>query len=152
MVDYDFLFGDDLIGETVIDLEDRYFSPDYNSIMRKPIEYRKLYHPTSSVSQGTLLCWPEIYPTNVSPEVSKKFDITAKPATEFEVRLVVWDTEELKMMDDEGTTDGFIRAFFNSSNYKDTDTHFRNQDGKCSFNYRLLFPITSHDVEKKLTI
>lgn len=56
----------------------------------------------------------------------KKWDISAKPATEFEVRVVVWQTEDLKMMDAEGTTDGFIRAFFDSQKSKDTDTHFRN--------------------------
>lgn len=27
--DYDDLFGDDLIGRTVIDLDDRFFSPDW---------------------------------------------------------------------------------------------------------------------------
>ena len=43
------------------------------------------------------------------------------------------------MMDIEGTTDGFIKAFFDSNHAKETDTHFRNQNGECSFNYRLLF-------------
>ena len=67
MWDHDLLFGDDLIGTTEIDLEDRYFSPDYNGIPKKPIEYRQLYHPSSQVSQGTVLMWPEIYPMTTEP-------------------------------------------------------------------------------------
>jgi len=39
-MDYDDIFGDDLIGETVIDLEDRYFSTEWQCIKNKPIEYR----------------------------------------------------------------------------------------------------------------
>ena len=45
-------------------------------------------------------------------------------------------------MDAEGTSDVFIRAFFDSKEQtKETDTHFRCSDGKASFNYRLLFNI-----------
>jgi len=46
------------------------------------------------------------------------------------------------MMDAEGTSDVFIRTFFDSRECtKETDTHFRCQTGKASFNYRLLFDI-----------
>mmetsp|Transcript_510 Transcript_510/g.628 ORF Transcript_510/g.628 Transcript_510/m.628 type:complete len:132 (+) Transcript_510:226-621(+) len=59
-----------------------------------------------------------------------------------EIRVVVWDTKDLPMMDDEGTTDGFVKCFFDTGICtKETDTHYRNQDGKCNFNYRLLFRI-----------
>ena len=56
------------------------------------------------------------------------------------------------MMDAEGTTDGFVRCFFESDQSKDTDTHFRNSDGKCSWNYRMLFPFNSSSKNQKLKI
>ncbi len=45
--DYDDLFGDDLIGKTVVDLDDRFFCPEWQQIDDKPIEYRQLYHQSS---------------------------------------------------------------------------------------------------------
>lgn len=45
--DYDDLFGDDLIGTTIIDLDDRFFCPEWQQIEDKPVEYRSLYHPSS---------------------------------------------------------------------------------------------------------
>ena len=50
MWDYDLLFGDELIGITKVDMEDRYFSADWKSITHKPVEHRQLYHPSSAVS------------------------------------------------------------------------------------------------------
>jgi len=83
--------------------------------------------------------WAEIIPTNTDIRTLETYDISPKPTDEYEIRVVVFDTKELKMMDIEGTTDGFVKCFFNPSNAKETDTHFRNQNGECSFNYRLLF-------------
>ena len=54
------------------------------------------------------------------------FDIAPKPTDKNEVRIAVFDTKKLKMMDAEGTTDGFIKCFFNTKNAKETDTHYRN--------------------------
>mmetsp|Transcript_30279 Transcript_30279/g.29597 ORF Transcript_30279/g.29597 Transcript_30279/m.29597 type:complete len:177 (-) Transcript_30279:658-1188(-) len=48
--DYDDLFGDDIIGETVVDLDDRFFCPEWQSINEKPVEYRQLKHASSTVS------------------------------------------------------------------------------------------------------
>jgi len=47
-MDHDFLFGDDLIGTTFVDLEDRYFMPEWRAIKNKPVEYRELKHPSSA--------------------------------------------------------------------------------------------------------
>ena len=48
-MDYDDLFGDDLIGQTSIDLDNRHFSPEWRSIQDKPIEHRHLYIPGSKL-------------------------------------------------------------------------------------------------------
>ena len=64
----------------------------------------------------------------------------------------MFETEELKMMDVEGTTDGFVKVFFDPSKAKDTDTHFRNQDGHCSWNYRMLHKINYPNKNSKLTV
>ena len=50
VIDFDDIFGDDAIGSTSIDLEDRFFSVDWQSLKNKPIEYRDIYHPSSACS------------------------------------------------------------------------------------------------------
>jgi len=94
--------------------------------------------------------WVEINPTALPPENAPKiYDIGLKPDEVFEVRLVIFDTVDLAMFDDEGTSDAFCRAFFDSKiEDHETDTHFRCQDGKASWNYRLNFRISISDTRK----
>lgn len=90
LMDYDILFGDDLIGSTKIDIEDRYFSTDWLAMHVKPIEHRKLYHTASKCPQGSIKMWLEINSTESTKRV--KYDIEPKPPQEFEVRVVVWES------------------------------------------------------------
>jgi hypothetical protein len=58
--DSDDLFGDDMIGETFVDLDDRFFNPEWAKLAHKPIEYRQLYLPSSQMSQGMVSMWVDI--------------------------------------------------------------------------------------------
>ena len=43
-----------------------------------------------------------------------------------EIRVVIWDTVDVVMMDAEGTSDVYCRSFFDSKEeVHETDTHFR---------------------------
>ena len=90
--DYDEIFGDDSIGTTIVDLEDRFFSPEWQSIKNKPIEHRQLYHPSSAISQGTVRLWVEIHPTIIPMNEVPTYNITPKPLEDFEVRVCVFNT------------------------------------------------------------
>lgn len=68
--------------------------------------------------------------------------MTPKPAEEFEIRFVVFDTVDIIAMDVEGTSDVYCRAYFDTKEeVHETDCHFRCMDGKASFNYRLVYHI-----------
>lgn len=87
--------------------------------------------------------WVEINPTAIPASEIQLWDLTPKPCEEFDMRLVIFDTLDIKMMDVEGTSDVFVKAFFDQKEEsKETDTHFRCQTGKASFNYRMLLKMT----------
>lgn len=151
--DYDMIFGDDLIGTSYCDLEDRYFTLEWLALTDKPIEYRQIYHPSSALAQGTVKMWVEINPVNMPPEKKKEWDISPKPKYPIELRICVLNCKNIPMMDVEGTCDAFCRGFFDSKeDVQETDTHFRNQDGKPDFEYRWIFPVKFPRKDHKFTL
>lgn len=84
--------------------------------------------------------WVEINPARELPEnIPREWDITPEPPQEVEIRVAIFDTDKIKMMDVEGTSDVFVRCYFDSKKALETDTHFRCQTGIASFNYRLIY-------------
>lgn len=153
MWDYDSIFGDDFIGETVVDLEDRFFSPEWQSIKNKPVELRQLYHKSTKVSQGVIKCWVEIIPSMSDAKISIPWNITPRPVTDFVIRLVIWETKDIEIKDIEGTSDIYCRAFFAAGKSdKRTDIHYRSMNGEGSFNYRLLFDIQNPSPSQRLNL
>lgn len=127
--------------------------PEWRALHDKPVEYRQVFHPSSSVSQGVILTWIEINKAKVDPaHVPFLYDIRDRPPQELEMRLCVFNTRDIKMMDDGGTSDVYCRAFFDSrKDACETDTHYRCQTGEASFNYRLIFKMQSDRKDWKLS-
>lgn len=85
--------------------------------------------------------------------MSKVYDSRPQPQNDYEVRVVIYDTEGIDCEGDaEGTSDVFIKAHFDDKDKKETDTHFRCTNGKASFNYRLLYKIKAPRSNYMLTL
>lgn len=60
---------------------------------------------------------------------------------DYQIRVCVLDTKNVPTEDIEGTSDVFMKVYIDDEDKKNTDTHYRCQNGEASFNYRLLFNV-----------
>ena len=149
--DWEAILSDDLIGYTTIDLEDRYFNEDWQNLTHKPIEVRPLINPDLSGAQGQVYLWLEMFPASEKSQ-HHIWKINPEPITEFEVRFIVWETEDMEMMDIEGTSDIYVIGYIDQKERQKTDIHFRCQTGNASFNWRMLLPLKSPIQKPEITI
>ncbi|KAF4323979.1 hypothetical protein BBO99_00002154 [Phytophthora kernoviae] len=151
-MDHDLIGGDDLIGKTTIDLEDRLFDRRWQAMGKmyetssrlclKPLETRTLNIPTSKAPMGTIKLWIDI----LSPAQAHDYapiDISLPPPVDMELRVVLWKARNVPSFDTlEDMNDLFFRCWMEGSDYQETDIHWRAKKGKGSFNWRMKFPIT----------
>ena len=96
--DDDGFMGSDSIGSAIVDLENRWFSKQWHAMPKKPIETLILMDPTSAVPQGSITLWIDM----MTVKEAKKdiiYDITPPPKIEFEVRVIIWGTQDVAIKD-----------------------------------------------------
>lgn len=142
--------GDDFVGATLLDLEDRWFSAKWQQLgasgdsyeKRKPLEIRPLFAPSSTMPQGSIRMWVDI----LTPHEIKKvmpLDISLPPIQKFEVRVIVYKAKNVTPGDFTDLSDLLVKTWLQSKDDKaqSTDTHWRAKNGKASFNWRMKFDL-----------
>lgn len=140
--------GDTLIGATVIDLEDRWHSPRWITLLRKgivPQETRSLY--TSDYpgkNRGNIDMWVELI-ESVQASDTKPSDISRPADTELEVRFVIWGCSKVKPVSGDHSHAQVI-VKLDCKEYgglepleQPTDVHY-GSTGDAKFNWRIVFP------------
>lgn len=144
------LFGyDEKIGTSELDLEDRVFSPTWNTehYRKPPIEKRFLYAQGSTNVRGWVTMFVEIL--TLEESVARPVvDISPPPEQQFELRLVCWEVKGADPeLDYSGLADLYSLVYLSQggadvSKRLRTDTHFRAADHKASWNWRFRLPLT----------
>jgi len=131
------LLKDELLGKTIIDLEERHFNPKWRDTYPiKPIEYRNLMNEDEKGTYGKLSLWVDMEPVQSKLPL---YEIAPVEKVECELRCVVWEAKEFEHNDTTTqSSDLFIRGSIGGKDYQDTDTHWRAR-AKASFNWRYKF-------------
>jgi hypothetical protein len=160
VMDNDLIGSDDVIGRTVIDLEDRWFDNRWQQIGResrietgenpddlrwdtKHVERRSIYVPSSNSAQGVVECWVDIL-TPAEAGVFEPDHVALPPRQIFEMRMVIWKCKDVPPADTFGgqnMTDMYVKCWPEGSDPLETDTHWRAKKGKGSFNWRFNFDV-----------
>jgi hypothetical protein len=85
--------------------------------------------------------WVEIQEVQKNSTNPKVWSLETEPLRDYQIRVSVFDTQNVPTKDMLGTSDVFIKAYIDHKKKQSTDTHYRCKNGCASFNYRLLFEI-----------
>ena len=123
VMDKDDWSSDDLIGRTVIDLEDRWFDATWQQLGKhalcdtpgqvrwnaKPVELRPLRIPAQMQPQGHLELWVDI----LEPGAALTYppdDIALPPNKPFQVRVIIWQAKDVNDKDITGMSDTYVKV------------------------------------------
>lgn len=78
VMDHHDLSSDSVIGETLIDLENRWFSKKWRKLKDKPIETRDIFSPICSIATGRVRVFVEIISASDKEALKNSLSIAPK--------------------------------------------------------------------------
>eukprot|EP01053_Blabericola_migrator_P009021 Blabericola_migrator_1__9020@NODE_47_length_16538_cov_123_101147_g43_i0_p1_GENE_NODE_47_length_16538_cov_123_101147_g43_i0NODE_47_length_16538_cov_123_101147_g43_i0_p1_ORF_typecomplete_len706_score122_28Ferlin_C/PF16165_5/2e02Ferlin_C/PF16165_5/1_5e12C2/PF00168_30/0_007C2/PF00168_30/3e05_NODE_47_length_16538_cov_123_101147_g43_i033835500 len=135
---------DEVVGSTHVDLEDRWWNPEYRKMVSDgtvPIEQRHLRRPGEPLSRGILRVWVDLL-TKAEAQSRPVASLSNAEAEPFQLRVVVWGLRGLPMGDSSTISFSVQGAFRKDDDQLDTqwtDTHFNSKDGTGVFNWRFVW-------------
>ncbi|RWS04688.1 otoferlin-like isoform X2, partial [Dinothrombium tinctorium] len=128
------------------------------SLCSEHVETRPLYHPDKpGVERGQIEMWIDMFPTDL-PQPPPPTDITPRKPISYELRVIIWNTDEVILEDSNALTgekmsDIYVKGWLTDSNEsQSTDVHYRSLTGEGNFNWRFIFPFDYAPPEEKIII
>ncbi|CAK6966000.1 otoferlin-like [Scomber scombrus] len=123
------------------------------------VETRPLLHPDKpGIEQGRIEMWVDMFPKDMTAP-GPALDISPRKPKKFELRVIVWNTDEVVLEDDdiftgEKSSDIFVRGWLKGQqeDKQDTDVHYHSITGEGNFNWRFVYPFDYLMAEEKIVI
>ncbi|CAH8649333.1 unnamed protein product [Heterobilharzia americana] len=126
-------------------------------LVTEHVETRSLKHPDNpGIIQGRLQMWIDMFEREVAVPPSA-IDISPRAPTAYELRVIVWNTAEVKLTDtslfsSERSSDIYVKGWIKGVGIDDqkTDVHYRSLSGEGNFNWRFIFPFDYIKAEDRI--
>uniref|UniRef100_A0A3B3WXK2 C2 domain-containing protein n=1 Tax=Poecilia mexicana TaxID=48701 RepID=A0A3B3WXK2_9TELE len=110
------------------------------------------------IEQGRLEMWVDMFPMDM-PAPGPAIDISPRKPKSFELRVIIWNTDDVILEDDafltgEKMSDIYVRGWLKGQqeDKQDTDVHYHSLTGEGNFNWRFVFPFDYLVAEEKIVI
>ncbi|CAO2578076.1 Fer-1-like protein 4 [Lemmus lemmus] len=122
------------------------------------VETRPLYHPRNpGLLQGSLHMWIDIFPRIVP--APPPVDIKPRQPISYELRVVIWNTEDV-VLDDvnpltgEMSSDIYVKSWVKGLEHdkQERDVHFNSLTGEGNFNWRFVFRFDYLPTEREVSV
>lgn len=155
----------EIIGETTIDLDARWYNSAWKSLSRTPVERRSLFSEESANLKGQLEVFVDIFDAkevDKKPKMFRPVPISAPPQEEYEMRIVIYKISECTLPYKLANNDpSKVAAFYVQARLGNRQEDIRKTerckyvaDGVAEFNWRMKWSmkLPSLDVKPRLKL